>query len=111
MTYTPHTKVTVPSANTVIWRYVDLPRFVSMLETKSLWFSSIAVLAKDDQWEASFPRRARDMWREQSGCCDRAPDEEEPEAMEKSSTVAVWAIGLPLGLLAIIGPFVLLGGW
>jgi hypothetical protein len=67
MTYKPHVKVTVPSANTVIWRYVDLPRFMSMLETKSLWFSSIAVLAKDDQWEASFPRRAREMWREQSG--------------------------------------------
>jgi hypothetical protein len=67
VTFKPHVKATVPTASTVIWRYVDLARFISMLETKSLWFSSIAILAKDDKWEASFPRRARDMWREQSG--------------------------------------------
>jgi hypothetical protein len=51
----------------VIWRYVDLPRFVSMLETKSLWFSSIAVLAQDDQWEAYFPPPMRQMWEKESG--------------------------------------------
>jgi len=70
MAFRPHDKVSVPSANTVIWRYVDLRRFMSMLETKSLWFSSIAILAQDDQWEAVFHRRLREMWEAESGQCD-----------------------------------------
>ena len=34
----------------VIWRYMDLPRFVSMLSTGRLWFAKAATLL-DDPWE------------------------------------------------------------
>jgi hypothetical protein len=35
---------------TAIWRYMDLPRFVSMISTSTLWFSKAATLC-DDPWE------------------------------------------------------------
>jgi hypothetical protein len=35
---------------TRIWRYMDLPRFVSMLATKSLWFAKAAQF-HDDPYE------------------------------------------------------------
>jgi hypothetical protein len=40
-----------PSAeNEAIWRYMDLPRFVSILSTGGLWFPKAATL-RDDPWE------------------------------------------------------------
>jgi len=62
MTYKPHDKTSVPLPDTIIWRYLDLARFMSMLEFGALYFSSIAVLAKDDQWEAVFHRQLRQTW-------------------------------------------------
>jgi hypothetical protein len=38
------------SDETAIWRYMDLPRFVSMLATKSLWFAKAAQF-HDDPYE------------------------------------------------------------
>ena len=35
---------------TAIWRYTDLPRFVSLLSTGRLWFAKAATL-RDDPWE------------------------------------------------------------
>lgn len=26
----------------ILWRYMDLPKFISMLETKGIWLASIA---------------------------------------------------------------------
>ena len=37
-----------------VWRYMDLARFVSMLEDASLVFPSAAVLQKADKWEGAF---------------------------------------------------------
>jgi hypothetical protein len=67
MTFKPHEKTTVPPLDTVIWRYVDLAKFMSMLESRSLYFTSIAVLAREDQWEGVFHRELREMWREVAG--------------------------------------------
>lgn len=67
MTYRPHDKVSIPSLDTVIWRYLDLAKFISMLESRSLYFTSIAVLAEDDQWEGLFPRELKKMWRDLTG--------------------------------------------
>ncbi|HET6325811.1 MAG TPA: hypothetical protein VFG04_14130 [Planctomycetaceae bacterium] len=67
MPFKPHVKTTVPTSETVIWHYLDLAKFVSMLEDNALWFSSIAVLAQTDQWEGVFHRKLREMWREQTG--------------------------------------------
>ena len=41
---------TVANDETAIWRYMDLPRFVSILSTGKLWFAKAATLA-DDPWE------------------------------------------------------------
>ena len=35
---------------TTIWRYMDLPRFVSMLSTGRMWFAKAATLC-DGPWE------------------------------------------------------------
>ena len=35
---------------TEIWRYMDLPRSVSLLSTGRLWFAKAATL-RDDPWE------------------------------------------------------------
>ena len=41
---------TVTRDETVIWRYMDLPRFVSTLSTGRLWFAKATTL-RDDPWE------------------------------------------------------------
>jgi hypothetical protein len=41
---------TVTHDETVIWRYMDLPRFVSILSTSTLWFAKASTL-RDDPWE------------------------------------------------------------
>jgi hypothetical protein len=41
---------TVTRGETAIWRYMDLPRFVSMLSTGRLWFAKASKL-RDDPWE------------------------------------------------------------
>ena len=38
---------------TVLWRYMSLAKYMSLLETNSLFFSSIAKL--DDEFEGSLP--------------------------------------------------------
>lgn len=40
---------------TPIWRYIDLAKLASMLDTSGLFFASPATLAKTDPWEMAFP--------------------------------------------------------
>lgn len=42
-----------PSEDLVIWRYMDFTKFVSLLETRSIFFVRVAQL--DDPFEGSFP--------------------------------------------------------
>src|SRR5271165_3626025 len=39
-----------PRSGATIWRYMDLPRFISMLSTSKVWFAKAATL-HDDPWE------------------------------------------------------------
>lgn len=41
--------------DTRLWRYLDFARFVSMLETSSLWFSNVTQF--EDDFEGSYPPR------------------------------------------------------
>src|ERR1035438_4030113 len=41
----------------VLWRYMDLPRFMALLSDKRLHFASACQLKKEDQWEAIIPER------------------------------------------------------
>src|SRR5690349_3516547 len=40
-----------PKDDETVWRYMNLDRFVSMLSTKSLWFSSRQQLVRSDPFE------------------------------------------------------------
>jgi hypothetical protein len=52
-----------PNKNALLWRYTDLPKFVNLITTSSLWLSNLEILAKDDPYEGllgsvRFPHRA-----------------------------------------------------
>jgi hypothetical protein len=55
MAYLLHPQAVTPAGDTVIWRYMDLPKFLMMLEQKALYFSLLAEL--EDKWEAVLDRR------------------------------------------------------
>lgn len=40
-----------------IWRYVSLPAFLQILQTRTLFFPSIATLANSDPWEGRWSRK------------------------------------------------------
>ena len=40
-----------PVVSTRLWRYMDLPKFASLLTTKKLWMTNAEVLAADDPYE------------------------------------------------------------
>jgi hypothetical protein len=44
-----------PAPSLRLWRYLDTPKFLRMLQTKSLWFSRLDCLG--DPFEGSMPRR------------------------------------------------------
>lgn len=52
MSYEFHPRLTVPPDDTVVWRFMDFPKFLQLLETSSLWFSRADVF--EDPFEASF---------------------------------------------------------
>ncbi len=45
----------------LIWRYIDFPKFISMLEEKSLWFTRVDRLG--DSFEGSTPRAEVEYWK------------------------------------------------
>ena len=50
MAWTPNAKLIVPNDGAAIWRYMDLAKFLSLLEEKALYFAVPAQL--EDTWEA-----------------------------------------------------------
>lgn len=50
MPWTPNAKLSVPDDDAAIWRYMDLPKFLSLIEQKALYFALPAQL--EDKWEA-----------------------------------------------------------
>jgi len=52
LSYRPHSDFLTPSDQTVVWRYMDFPKFIHLLETSTLWFCRLDVL--EDPAEASF---------------------------------------------------------
>jgi len=54
-----------PPVSTPLWRYTDVPKFIDMLTSSTLWLTNAEVLAQDDPFEGlpgpvQFPHR---MWR------------------------------------------------
>ncbi|MFA5012135.1 MAG: DUF2971 domain-containing protein [Ignavibacteria bacterium] len=53
MPYKEHILFTDPEETTILWRYMDFTKFVSLLDSKSLFFPSAKKLQKIDPWEGS----------------------------------------------------------
>lgn len=54
MPYLEHPQIETPPDETVIWRYMDLPKFLLMLEQQSLYFALLSEF--EDKWEAVLDR-------------------------------------------------------
>lgn len=54
MGYVLHPDIQTPPMETVIWRYMDLPKFLQMLEQGGLYFATLSEFA--DKWEAVLGR-------------------------------------------------------
>jgi hypothetical protein len=65
--YEPHTFCRVPKPEAVIWRYLDLFKFKSTLDTGCLYFAAIATFAREDHWEAHVPKTLKEIWDPQGG--------------------------------------------
>jgi len=50
-----HPAIKTPPAETVLWRYLDFTKFVSMLDSSSLFFTRCDLF--DDPFEGSYPNR------------------------------------------------------
>jgi hypothetical protein len=55
MPYFEHTELTTPPPDTVIWRYMDVLQFLTMLEQHALYFALLREV--DDVWEAALSKR------------------------------------------------------
>lgn len=69
-----HPEFNGPDApDTPIWRYLSLPKFLALLQTRSLYFSSLEFLAHADPFEGTLPpsRFAHRAWE----CPEDAPEE------------------------------------
>jgi hypothetical protein len=55
-----HPAFECPGGDTKIWRYMDLARFLSILESRSLYFSRADNLG--DPYEYAIPKRHFEFW-------------------------------------------------
>ncbi len=59
----PNDRFELPPEDTKIWRYLNFTKFVGLLETKSLYFSSLARL--EDRFEGTLPAASRKVAKRQ----------------------------------------------
>jgi hypothetical protein len=52
LSYEHHPDLVTPPDETVVWRFMDFPKFIQLLETSSLWFSRADIF--EDPLEAGF---------------------------------------------------------
>lgn len=56
----PHTALEQPPENAKLWRYMDIPKYLHMLTTKTLWFARADQLG--DPFEGSTTRNTMEEW-------------------------------------------------
>src|SRR5260370_42500079 len=59
----PNDRFELPPEDTKIWRYLNFTKFVGLLETRSLYFSSLARL--EDRFEGPLPPASRKVAKRQ----------------------------------------------
>src|SRR6266702_3780894 len=72
VSYQEHPAFNTPSGDTVLWRYMDFARFVSLLERRALFFSAAAHLS--DPFEGSYPKANVTARREMLSSTAMAPE-------------------------------------
>jgi hypothetical protein len=95
MPYDPHVECVLPPPETIIWRYIDFAKYVSMIQLGYVFFSSVRVLAKKDKWEAVFPERWKEAWIRKLGDSAGAPDlilKRSREYLDARACVNCWHI-------------------
>lgn len=55
MPYVKCDRLIVPKDEQVVWRYMNLPKFISILEDKKLYFPSLKKLSNSDKFEGLYP--------------------------------------------------------
>jgi hypothetical protein len=56
MAYNQHPLFETPPGNARLWRYMDFPKFVSLVSTSKLFFPSVDAMLSVDPYEGSFSR-------------------------------------------------------
>lgn len=75
---TEHPHLCTPDSDTVLWRYVDMPKLISLLEYRALWFAGLDTL--EDPYEGLPPRGLiSEMWR----AVEYAPVEKQHEIRDR----------------------------
>jgi streptogramin lyase len=57
-TFSPHPSFVAPDSGLILWRYIDLPKLISMLDQEALFFARLD--AQVDRFEGSLPSRTLD---------------------------------------------------
>ncbi len=52
------------STDECIWRFMDLPKFISILEKKALFFSKVSKLDQFDRFEGHYPKITAEKMRD-----------------------------------------------
>jgi hypothetical protein len=56
MTFKRHPTFTpTPNEDSKLWRYMNLPKFLSLLQTKSLFLCNLELMARSDLFEGTLP--------------------------------------------------------
>lgn len=63
--YEPHTSFETPSDNVTLWRYMDVARFLALLQNRAIYFARVRELG--DPWEAAWPTGLKQRVVEQIG--------------------------------------------
>jgi hypothetical protein len=79
-----------PDHYTVLWRYMDLPKFVSLLSTKALWLTQLESLT--DHYEGGLPaslvKKWIDQWRQDGIDLEMIHDAHFPSYLERKTRYA-----------------------
>jgi hypothetical protein len=84
-------KLLLPADETIIWRYMDLPKFLSLLEQKALYFALCDEL--EDKWEARIHRADFNAWVNCMGPESAARVKEGFDRLHASVAVNCWYRG------------------
>ena len=57
--YYEHCEIKTPEDNIIIWRYMNIEKFLSILENSELFFSRLDVL--EDKYEGHLPKKNKDI--------------------------------------------------